>query len=164
PPRPPAPPREQICGGSSDPEFRDPAPAGGFLVGLDVGFHTFVNYDTVCTVRPIFGVGDQYTSGQLHGTDTRRVTRVLAKPGYAVGGLSVKAGLGLDGFFVTFMKVVGDRLDPTDSYTSEWLGGPGGNGPTKLGGDGTPVVGIIGKKTKTDLTGIGLMFGTQAGR
>lgn len=42
------------------------------------------------------------------------------------------------------MKRVGDHLDPSDAYRSEWLGGKG-SGEHQLGGDGKPVVGVFGK-------------------
>jgi hypothetical protein len=41
------------------------------------------------------------------------------------------------------MRIRGKRLDPNDSYESAWYGGSGG-GETKLGGDGSPVVGVFG--------------------
>jgi hypothetical protein len=85
--------------------------------------------------------------------------KVVAKPGYAVGAITCKTGLGIDGLSVIFMKISGTRLDPTDSYQSQWIGGQGGGPPTKYGGDGTPVIGIIGKKNRNrELTGLGLML------
>jgi len=59
---------------------------------------------------------------------------------------------------VTFMKVLGDHVDPLDSYESEYLGGPGGGGPDKLGGDGKMVVGIVGKRNDKEVTGLGLVI------
>lgn len=153
-------PPERILGHPTDTEFRDVAPEGGLLVGFDVGLHTFINYDTLCTARPLFRVGEAEVPGQLHGSDTRRMVRVKAAPGYAVGAITVKAGLGVDGMSVTFMRVNGRQLDPKDSYRSAWLGGPNGGGPVVLGGDGTPVIGIRGRVDRNNgLTGLGLAFG-----
>ena len=56
------------------------------------------------------------------------------------------------------MRVRDGRLDPTDAYDSEYVGGPGGGGPTKLGGDGSPVVGIVGKASPTEAGGLGLLL------
>ena len=59
---------------------------------------------------------------------------------------------------MTFMKVDGDRLDPTDSYEAEYVGGPGGGGPNRVGGDGSPVVGVIGKRNAKEVGGLGLLL------
>ncbi|MDY3559818.1 serine/threonine protein kinase [Gemmata sp. JC673] len=158
PPRPPA--KETIVGNASDPLFRDEAPPGGLLVGLDVWYGTFTTYDVIDGVRPIFRTAGRETLGQLHGRETARGVRVLAKPDYAVGALDVKAGLGLDSVTVTFMKVRGGGLDPADAYASARLGGPGGGSHPLLGGDGTPVTGIIGRKNGAKPSGLGLAFST----
>jgi hypothetical protein len=34
----------------------------------------------------------------------------------------------------------------------------GGNGPTKLGGDGSAVVGIVGRENENDASGLGLLL------
>ncbi len=156
----PPPAKDVILGHPFDPQFRDDAPAGGVLVGLDVWYGKFFNNDVVSAVRPIYRVAGVDSAGQTHGTETERGTRVLAKPGYAVGAVSVRAGLGIDALTVTFMKVSGGRLDPNDSYVTEQMGGPGGNGPTKLGGDGTLITGIIGRKGP-GLDGFGLVYQGQ---
>ncbi|MBI1830708.1 MAG: hypothetical protein HYR84_04570 [Planctomycetes bacterium] len=81
-----------------------------------------------------------------------------ARPGYAVAALNVKAGLVVNGFSVTFMRINGPALDPTDAYSSAWIGDKtGGNGPTLLAGDGTRIVGVIGTRNVNDCTGIGLL-------
>ena len=60
---------------------------------------------------------------------------------------------------ITFMKVVdGNKLDPKDSYDSEYVGSDEKKALTKLGGDGTPVVGITGKANDKDLTGFGIVL------
>jgi hypothetical protein len=94
--------------------------------------------------------------GRYYGYPSSKVVRAVAKPGYAVGGVTVKAGLGIDGFSVTFMEIKGDALDPEKSYKSDWLGGQGGGGPTPLAGDGSPVVGIFGKTSGDKVPRIGL--------
>jgi hypothetical protein len=145
--------------GGGDAAFKDEAPPGGLLIGLEVGLGKFINNDVVHAVRPIFrtAAGEEVL-GKQHGTDTSRVVRVKAKDGYAVGALTAKAGLTVDGLAVKFMRVKGGKLDPGDSYESDWIGGPGGWGPELLAGDGTPVVGIIGKENRKDCTGLGLLL------
>jgi S1-C subfamily serine protease len=145
--------------GGGDAAFRDEAPAGGLLIGLEIGLGKFVNNDVIHAVRPIFRTAKgEEVLGQQHGTDTSRVVRVKAKDGYAVGGITAKAGLTVDGLSVTFMRVKDGRLDPGDCYESDWVGGPGGWGPELLAGDGAPVVGIIGKGNAKDCTGLGLLL------
>ena len=78
-----------------------------------------------------------------------------------VGAVNVKSALMVDGLSLTFMKIADGRLDPKDAYESEWIGGQGGNGPIRLGGDGTFVTGIQGKVNAKDLTGLGLLVGPQ---
>jgi hypothetical protein len=142
-------------------EFEEQAPADGLLVGFNVAFGYAINSnnDIVVALQPIFRVGDKDQAGQVQGTDTKRVVRDLAKPGYAVGAIHAKAGLALDGFYITYMKVAGKWLDPSDSYNSIWLGGSGGEGPTTIGGDGRQVLGIIGRHNKKDVIAIGLQLG-----
>lgn len=74
------------------------------------------------------------------------LTRVLAKPGYAIGGITVKTNNFVNAFQITFMKLKDDNssLDTKDTYTSEWLGPKQvGINEVKLGGDGRKVIGIF---------------------
>ena len=167
PPMPPMPPAAvrpgdrgpRIAGSHWDAEFRDHAPPDGVLVGFHIGLGKFVNNDVIKAVRPIYRVGDKDTNGLPYGTSTA-ASKLLAKPGYAVGAVSVRTGLGIDGMSVTYMKLVDGKLDPKDSYESEWVGGMGGGGPTRIGGDGTLVVGVLGKMNANgkDVSGIGLVY------
>ena len=63
----------------------------------------------------------------------------------------------VDGLSVTFMRYNGHVLTPAASYESEWIAQSGGH-PTRLGGDGTPVIGICGKENNKDCTGLGLVM------
>ena len=119
-------------------------PGKGLLTGLEVGLGKWADNDVVTAIRPIFttAAGEEIL-GQQHGADTSHVTRVTAKPGYAVGGLTAKAAAVVNGFSVTFMKIDGDRLDPKQTYQSDWIGGRNGGQESRLGGDGAAVVGIV---------------------
>ena len=147
-----------IHGGAHDTEFRDGAPAGGLLVGLEIGLGKFVNNDVVKAVRPVYRAGEKESFGEQYGTETPRVVKVVAKPGYAIGAISLKTGLGVDGLSVTFMKVVDGKLDPKESYESDWVGGMGGGGPVKLAGGETLIVGVVGKANAKDVSGLGLLL------
>lgn len=149
----------EILGGIGfDQDFVDAGPQGSLLVGLELGLGKFAANDVVYAVRPIYRRNNKDELGRQHGTKRGRDTRLVAKPGYAIGAISVKAGLVVDSLSVTFMRINGDRLDPNDSHDSEWVGGMGGDAPVKLGGDGSPVVGIVGKEGATDVSGLGLLL------
>ncbi|HSQ56240.1 MAG TPA: hypothetical protein VLM40_10915, partial [Gemmata sp.] len=137
---------------------KDIGPSGSLLVGLEVGLGRFVNNDTVIAVRPIYRVGDKESLGDQYGTDTSRPVKVVAKPGYAVGALTLRTGLGLDGFSLTFMKVVDGKLDPNDSYESDWIGGPGGFNAVKIDGDGKAVTGLLGRTNDKNVAALGLAY------
>jgi hypothetical protein len=71
--------------------------------------------------------------------------RTLAREGYAVGGITAKTKTYVNGIPITFMKLTADgKLDPSDSYTTDWLGPHQvGMKETKLGGDGRRVLGLV---------------------
>jgi Trypsin-like peptidase domain len=148
----------KILGGGSDPVFKDQAPEAGKLIGFKIGLGKFVNNDVIRAIRPIYLTSKGEVMGEQRGTDTSREVEVKAKPGYAVGAITGKAGLTLDGFSVTFMRVEGPGLSLSDVYQSDWLGGRGGGPETKLGGTGVAVIGIVGKSNPKDFTGLGLML------
>jgi hypothetical protein len=57
------------------------------------------------------------------------------------------------------MRVVSGKLDPADSYESDWVGSTdSGGSPTKLTGEGKPVIGIVGKASDKECTGLGLLL------
>ena len=70
-------------------------------------------------------------------------TRVMAREGYAVGAAKVRSKRYVDAVQLVFMRGKPDgRLDPADSYTSDWFGTQGEQEAKTLAGDGTPVIGI----------------------
>ncbi len=148
----------RIQGGPFDPEYRDATPPNGALVGLEIGLGKFFDNDVVKAIRPVYRVGDKESVGEQFGTDTTRVTKIIAKPGYAVGAITLKNGLGVDGLSITFMKLTDGKLDPKDSYESQWVGGMGGGGPVRVGGDGSLVVGVLVKANAKDVSGLGLIY------
>jgi hypothetical protein len=159
----PAPPGKTpvIAGGGTDPQFKDAAPAGGLLVGLEVVIGRPFNDELIRSVRPIYRVGDKESFGEQRGTVLADPVTIKAKPGYAIGAITTKTRLWCDGLSVTFMKVDGDRLDPADSYESAWYGWNGPSRAVRAGGDGTPAVGLVGRANAKEMTGIGLLFKGQ---
>jgi hypothetical protein len=152
---------EGVAGDSKDPTFRDEAPGGGMLIGLDVWYHEAwfeKGANAISAVRPIYRTGDTASIGEIHGKETDRGVRLAARPGYAVGMITVKWSGGIDGMIVTYMKVNGQQLDPSDSYTSETAGtmrGPGST--TKVAYQGKPIIGIIGRK-RDYVTAVGVAW------
>ena len=49
----------------------------------------------------------------------------------------------MDGFSLKFVKLGKDRLQPDDHYTSDWVGGTGGNAAV-IGVEGSFHVGVCG--------------------
>lgn len=139
--------RSQAIGGKEGGGFTD-APSGpALLIGFRYCSSLASPYEgspIIEGLQPIYLTPEGKTSGTFRGS-SRAPKEVLARPGYAVGGITAKGGSRLIGFRIAFFRVSGAGLDPKDSYLSEWFGGKGGRPETKLGGDGKPVVGVHGR-------------------
>jgi hypothetical protein len=98
------------------------------------------------SVRPIYLSPQGIMDGASVGAPQGDQFHVKARKGYAVGAIVSKGGHAVDGFKVIFMRIDGARLNPNDSYESDWIGGKGGGPETTLGGDGRPVIGIHGNQ------------------
>ena len=151
--------------GSGDKEFTEISPDSGVLIGFEVGFGEFFGNPVIHSLRPIYRTAQGEVTGTQYGTFDHGQMVIKAKPGYAIGGLTVKAGLGIDGFSVTFMRMAGGVLVTADSYTSDWIGGKGGGRETTLAGTGACVPGIFGKTNSQNiLTGFGLVLSGSAAK
>ncbi|WP_439630603.1 protein kinase domain-containing protein [Gemmata sp.] len=147
-----------------DPKFKTVGPEGATLVGLDVRFAKFGATDIARAVRPIYRVSGREEAGKSFGTNFAGAVTMRARAGYAVGGMTGKAGWWCNGFSLTYMRVKGDgTLDPKDSYEGEWAGFNGEGDVSKVLSDGAPVVGIVGKIVGTETTALGLLFKGQDG-
>jgi hypothetical protein len=131
-------------------EFFDEAPAGGWLVGFRIVRGP--NWGgALRSLQPIWQVEDKYHLGKLCGSEGGEAqTQVLAKPGYAVGKIESRAGLVNNAVRLTFYRVKDQRLDPDDSYTTQWLGSDGGGEMPAIGGRGEVIVGIGGTYRRDD--------------
>ena len=124
--------------------YRDVPEEGGVLIGFEVGLGKFVTTDVVDSLRPIYLTKDGEKKGEWYGKVPDKPIEVKAKPGYVVGGgLTVRAGLVMNAFSVTFTKLDKNQLDLKDTYKSEWVGGQGGN-QAAVGGKGDIFVGVTG--------------------
>ena len=135
--------------------FRDIGPEGSVFVGVRVTYIERFGGPKVRSAQPIYRLGKNHYAGQVYGEVVGPVTTVIARPGYAVGGLVTHTGLTVDGFGIVFMKVDGDHLDPDDSYNSPWIGDRNGGGPGEVMTKGGLVVGLQGR-SKTEINALGL--------
>jgi hypothetical protein len=138
-------------------QFRETAPQGGVLVGFRVGYVEIFGGPKVAMVEPIFQVGNKYIPGKRHGKPMRPEQTVVAKPGYVVGAVYTRTGLTVDAFQIEFMRFKDGRLDPDDSYLTNWLGDPRGGGPRDALPEGKLVVGIHGRSNGREINGLGLL-------
>jgi serine/threonine-protein kinase len=111
---------------------------GALLIGFCCDHGLVMGY-----VQPIFLTAIGEKLGQAYGRPAPQVHCVKARPGYAVGQITVRSGDLFDGMGLTFMKVHETGLDTQDSYASPWLGSKGG-ATLVIGGDGNFIVGIHG--------------------
>jgi hypothetical protein len=157
--------------------FHDPKgtfielPAGKVLIGFDCGIGTFLDLDTVYALRAIYRTADGVSFGRAHGlfvdqqlgpkatvkTRVLRTVRLQAPPGYAVGAVTIRTGLNINGLALTFLKIDGLRLDPRHAIASPWVGDRTGGSESFIGGDGAIVVGIFGSKEETLVQSLGLI-------
>ncbi len=116
---------------------------GGVLIGLQVSLGRFVNNVVVKSWRPIFMTkkGEKFGKwlGRLHAPPIT----VKAKAGYVVSGMSIRTGLGVDGFNLTYARLGNTSLYIKDTYDSPFIGGTGGS-PSSIGGKGNLFIGVTG--------------------
>ena len=143
----------------------------GALIGFEVGLGRFFDLEIVYALRPIYLNADGETLGGPHGkfealtkesnkigTDVTRTVTVKAKPGYGVGGMTVRSGLLINGMSLKFQRIDGSRLDPKDAYESKWIGDRTGGGEVVLETKNMVVVGIHGRDTDRACQSIGLIY------
>ncbi len=136
--------------------FREVGPAGSVLVGVRVSYIMRFGGPKISSVQPIFRSGRTLLEGERHGGLLGKETTAIAKPGYAVGALRTHTGLTVDGFEMVFMRIKGNRLDPTDSYNSPWLGDERGGSPGAVFSKGDMVVGLQGR-AREEVNALGLI-------
>ena len=149
----PAPPTEgqydtQTAGGTGGTPFRTVSSEGKPVLGFSCGMGSWSGQQAVAALDPIWDRNAPPASGQV----------VLAKEGYAVGGLKVDGKDLVCAVKVVFLRVRPDgTLDRTDSYSSEWLGKPAGQAIKTVGGTGSKVVGVHGRRGAV-LDAVGLVL------
>ena len=135
---------------------------GRLLVGFEITIGRLSGHRVIKSLQGIYREGDgPRVRGKQFGEPGEGAISVEAKDGYAVGALTVKAAERVNGLQITFMKRLwsverGFWLDRTDEYQSEWIGGRGGEGPVRLGGDGRAIIGLKARWGK-DLDALGVV-------
>ena len=143
--------------GKKSAQWQDIYPEGGILVGFEVKKGAWFQFSVAKGVRPIYRTATGLQRGAQRGP-AGKDQEVIAKDGYAVGGVLVRLGSVLDAFQVVFMKVKPDglTLDPADRYVSEWLGGNSGKA-IELSTRGRVAIGITGSMDKDTVEALGLV-------
>jgi hypothetical protein len=145
--------------------FDDLAPAGGFLVGVRASVGDF-DGPVIKSVAPIYRIGEQTRGGPVvHGRPSATEVDLVAPPGYAVSGIVARAGglrgnSGWDriyGFRLSYMKISGEKLDPKDRQSSEWVGRKEGPPEIAIDGHGRKVAGLYGRHGE-NLDALGLIY------
>lgn len=131
-------------GGGGD--YRDISPEPGILVGLQLQYSHFNNFETVRGVLPIFLTEKGKKEGEvIRGHKRGDPKRVIAKKGYAISEVEVFSdNTAIRRAKITFARINGDRLDLTDSYDSGWHGEYEKGAFSKTTSDGRFVVGTEG--------------------
>jgi hypothetical protein len=149
-------------GGDRD-AFSDVNSRGGVLIGFELGMSEWFGSEIPTAVRPIYRTAGGEVNGKSHGSFTvkqggvRRVVKLRARAGYAVGAISMRAGGGLDAMMLTYYRISGDRLDPQRSYRSAWVGNLKGGSERSFEGAGMPYVGVFGNKNGDRVHGLGFI-------
>jgi len=121
---------------------------GKAVLGFSYRMGAWGDQEAVAALDPIWDRNAAPAGGQA----------VLAKEGYAVGGLRVDGKDLVYAVKVVFLRVKPDgALDKTDSYSSEWIGKPTGQAPKTVGGTGSKVVGVHGRRGAV-LDAVGLVL------
>ncbi len=160
--------------GGDDPKrsVTDLPDKGALLIGFDVGVGKFLDIESVYALRPLYLTADGEESYQDFGlfadhrvspkkvlkTKVVKKVRIMAQPGYAVGAITLRTGLNINGLSVTFMRINGRTLGPSQSYTSEWVGDRTGGGEKTVSAAGAPVVGVYGTQDDEHVFGLGLLY------
>jgi len=146
---------------SDQASYRDLERDAGILVGLEVGLAKWSDREIPFAIRPIYRNGSQEVTGRAAGNfnsdEIRRRVRVSAKPDYAVGGMWLRTGAGMDRVCLHYMRIRGTGLDATDNYTSGWIGSSDGGSERYVDSGGRPVVGLFGTTSEKQAHNFGFI-------
>ncbi len=146
-------------------EYYDPLDVfyrDGVLVGFRISLGKFFKNDVIKFIQPIYLTPKGETWGIGHGIVGVELMIIPGgSKGYAIYAITIRGGGGLDAITVTFMRMHGKQLDPGDVILSTRIGDLGG-GENRVGGDGSPIIGIQGRSDdKGDWLGLGVISVNQ---
>jgi hypothetical protein len=150
--------------------FTELPASGGLLVGFDIGLGRFFDIECIYALRPVYLMesgetyiqdhglfSDRYEGKKLIKSRVNRVERVRAKPGYAVGGITLRSGLNINGMALAYMRISGRGLDPQQAYSSPWICDRTGGSEAYMTGNGSAVVGLWGSEDVEHVHSLGLL-------
>lgn len=132
---------------SSD-EVIEVIPDGGAIViGLSLATD---EKGGIFSILPVYHTGFRAFAGDAFGqgggetyvSASEKSVLFLAKPGYALSGVELSGSDPFQGCRVNFMKILGNALDPKDTYSSEWVGDESKVRQLVENPQGLPVVGL----------------------
>jgi len=148
--------------------YSDIPSEGGVLIGFDVQLSKFLDHEIVNAIKPIYATdaGDITTNefgvfssklGKKKNADPMRVLHISAPQGFAVGSITVRHGLFIEGLRLTFHRIKGNALDTKEAAVSDWIGNnKAGHSEKTLGGNGAPIIGIFGNKDERRVLALGV--------
>jgi hypothetical protein len=139
-----------LCGKWGGATLCDFAPGDSCLIGIRVG------KNSINSIQPLYRLDGQIREGLRAWYPAPEPIDIVAREGYAVGGLKIKWNDLVHGLKVVFMRLRGESLDPADSYESDWVGSSQGL-DFALGCTGERVIGIY-TQAGAGLDGIGLVL------
>ncbi|QDT43654.1 hypothetical protein Pan241w_37560 [Gimesia alba] len=126
--------------------FRTVNGEGKTLLGFQYAMGSWAGEPAVRSLTPIYD--------RVPGSDSV----IVAKEGYAVGGLKVDAPKYVSAVQIIFQRIKpDDQLDPDDSYNSEWIGKPSQKEVPTVTGNGKKAIGIQGRRGAI-IDALGLVF------
>lgn len=145
-----------MVGGSGGGPF-ETAGSGEPVLGFDYRMGTWAGQQAIGDLRPLFARAPQGAKPPF-ARGPQGAQQVMAREGYAVGAMEVDAAEFVNAVRVVFMRVDAQgRLDRNDSYKSDWIGAASGRPTQTLGGDGSKIIGIYGRRTAV-LDAVGLLL------
>ncbi len=123
--------------------FRDDAPPGAVLVGLELTDREYLGHRVLRSALPLYRGPAGDAAGHQWGGLGEHFQRVVARPGYAVASVATRGGDCIDSLALRFARVLPDgTLSATDAYDAPACGGDT-DGAVPLG-NGKPIVGVYG--------------------
>ena len=152
--------KSEAVGGLGGSEFLK-VRSGQAVVGLAWVPGSWAGRTAIGLLDPLFDRGTPPSAGPPMPGFPRvpaSAQKVIAREGYAVGGLVVDVDEYVSAVQPVFMRLRPDgKLDPADRYSGPWLGTPAGKRQQSIDGRGAKVIGIHGRGAAV-IDAVGLVF------